>query len=238
MTVRYCRNFAAPEIINKVRPQFRQKTEPTFNRSVESQKVDVSTTETISNYVADYGLLVDSYSMGHTIRYMMTGVQPGISIEDAIRQQQNAGWVKKCFSLCLGKTRVDTEKRSVRYRRMEELPREIRRLVGSLTQISEQNRISIRKARWNVPWIADVLESHEPTGSSPLSDQSTQMGKLRDPKKGASISDEPLSRNSFYHISYLPFATHANKTTKATQRENASTATIDEATEESKLESV
>lgn len=231
-------NFAAPEIVNKVRPQFRPRTEPAINRSEKTQKTTTSTTETISNYVADYGLLVDSYSMGHTIRYMMTGVQPGISVEDAIRYQQKIGWLKKYFSLCLGKAKVEKQKRSVRYRRMEELPREICRLVGTLTQISEQNRISIRKARWNVPWIADVLESEEPSTISTQLVEPTQMGELRDEKKEAPVSDEPLVRSSFYHISYLPFATHTNKTTKSFERESNTTTTtsIDQTPAEPVLE--
>ena len=95
--------FAAPEIVNEVRPQFRPRAEPNL------KKGEGNTTETISNYVADYGLLVDSYSMGHTIRYMMTGVQPGISVEDAILQQ-NGGAVGKLFSLCCAKNSGDAMK--------------------------------------------------------------------------------------------------------------------------------
>lgn len=232
-------NFAAPEIVNKVRPQFRPRTEPTFDLPKEAPKARMSTTETISNYVADYGLLVDSYSMGHTIRYMMTGVQPGISVEDAIRQQQNAGWVRKCFSLCSKKTKEKIQKRSVRFRRMEDLPREICRLVGSLTQIAEQNRISIRKARWNVPWIADALESQETPEKSLPSIEPTQTGELRDEKKEeALIADELLIRSSFYHISYLPFAVQTGKTTKSIERDSNTTiaTTIDQGQAEFMLE--
>jgi hypothetical protein len=179
------RNFAAPEIIDQVRPRFRPRNEPNIGKPDQG-----STTETISNYVADYGLLVDSYSMGHTIRYMMTGVQPGISVEDAIKHQQRAGCIGNLFSPCFGGgSSNEKQKRSVRYRSMEDLPGEIYRMIGALTQTSEKIRLSIRRARWGDPWIADVLESQEPPQEAPL------------PQKG----EEP-SRGSFYSISYLPFA--------------------------------
>mmetsp|Transcript_234 Transcript_234/g.533 ORF Transcript_234/g.533 Transcript_234/m.533 type:complete len:502 (-) Transcript_234:457-1962(-) len=159
--------FAAPEIINHVRDsdQYRPRAE------VNLEKVgDGNTTETISQFVADYGLLVDSYSMGHTIRYMMTGVQPGISVEDAIALQSGG-----LFALCCGnKSGNDNQKRSVQYRSMDILPGEVLRLVGALTQISEKKRLSIRKARWNYPWITDVLQSQteqELAPNHPASDQ-------------------------------------------------------------------
>jgi hypothetical protein len=204
------RNFAAPEIINKVRPQFRPRAEP----KTKATENPTPTTETISNYVADYGLLVDSYSMGHTIRYMMTGVQPGISVEDAI-QQQSGGFIGKLFSLCFGKGNTKSadgkQKRLVRYRSMEDLPGDIYRLVGALTQISEKNRISIRKARWNVPWIADVLDS-----------ENTQLREIENKKEEEPLpppaSDEPAPPHSgFTRISYLPFATDATAASASSQ---------------------
>ena len=123
------------------------------------------TTETISNYVADYGLLVDSYSMGHTIRYMMTGVQPGTSIDDAIQKQQNIENGLLCCRKLLfcfsnkNKKQPQPQKRSVRYRQTEDLPGEVYILIRSLTELSQRNRISIRKARRTVPWISDVFLS-------------------------------------------------------------------------------
>lgn len=215
------KNFAAPEIINKVRTQYRPRTEPSLNQPNHSQ-----TTETISNYVADYGLLVDSYSMGHTIRYMMTGVVPGISVEDAMAQQQTTMWIKKVFSLCLGSSKNGKQqKRVVRYRRMYDLPGEVLRLVGALTQASEQKRLSIRKARWNFPWIADVLQSQKPPTISFPADHPTQTGEKHEEKEGeAPASEDPPIQNGFHHISYLPFATENDKAAKDVTRESSSTA--------------
>ena len=193
--IRYDRNYAAPEIINKVRPrnhreEKKKKEKADQKRSTmkvtatttsaisshgttatatatatASQTNTAMTTETISNYVADYGLLVDSYSMGHTIRYMMTGVQPGTSIDDAIQKQQNIENGLLCCRKLLfcfsnkNKKQPQPQKRSVRYRQTEDLPGEVYILIRSLTELSQRNRISIRKARRTVPWISDVFLS-------------------------------------------------------------------------------
>lgn len=221
-------NFAAPEIVNKVRPQFRPRSELPIESPQQALRRHTSTTETISNYVADYGLLVDSYSMGHTIRYMMTGVRPGMSIEDIISQQQRGVWVKKLFSLCLGKSnstdKNKKQKRSVRVRRIEDLPGDFHLLIEALTQLSEENRISIRKARWTVPWITDVLESQAqeqeqcPPMASPLASQSqslTQTPQINNEKVNeeqkeetspSQALEEEAFRSNFYRIKYLPFA--------------------------------
>lgn len=175
--------FAAPEILNQVRPQFRERIEPNLKKNGEA-----ATTDTISNYVADYGFLVDAYSMGHTIRYMMTGVQPGISVEDAIFMQ-NGGVIGQLFSLCCGKkSDGENQKRSVRYRTMDELPGDILRLVGALTQISEQKRLSVRKARQSFPWIVDVLQlADEKQEQAPASDKISHLpfatGGVTEPAK-------------------------------------------------------
>lgn len=168
-SLRSGRMFAAPEILNQVRAsaEYRPRAEVNLNKDG-----DGNTTETISQFVAEYGLLVDSYSMGHTIRYMMTGVQPGISVEDAMLLQRGG-----LLALCCG-NKSDKQKRSVQYRNMDVLPGEVLRLVGALTQISEKNRLSIRKARWNYPWIADVLNSQteqEQAPNHPASDQITHL---------------------------------------------------------------
>jgi serine/threonine protein kinase len=140
------RNFAAPEITNQVKHDDK--------RGVGNDKAkDVSDlTETISEYVSDYGLLVDSYSMGFTIRYCMTGVPPYMTVEEAIQSQESI-----CSKLCGGKKK--STRRSVRYRRISELPGEVQRLIEHLTERLESNRTSIRKARRSYPWISDVLAS-------------------------------------------------------------------------------
>jgi hypothetical protein len=139
------RNFAAPEIVSKVE---HEDNRGTIGRNDENGAVDL--TETISEYVADYGLMVDSFSMGFTIRYMMTGVPPYMTEEDAIQEQESL-----CRKLC--GSNKSSSRRSVHYRRMNELPGEVQRLIQHLSERSESNRVSIRKARRSYPWISDVL---------------------------------------------------------------------------------
>ncbi|KAL3908961.1 MAG: hypothetical protein SGARI_002828 [Bacillariaceae sp.] len=134
------RNFAAPEIVNKVEHE---------NNHESTNEL----TDTISEYVADYGLLVDSYSMGFTIRNMMTGVPPYMSVEEAIAEQNSM-----CNKLCGKKS---TARRSVQYRRISELPGEVQRLIQHLTERSESKRVSIRSARRSYPWISDVFAGTE-----------------------------------------------------------------------------
>jgi serine/threonine protein kinase len=141
------RNFAAPEIINKV------QLDEQYKENNASKDEAMELTETVSEYVSDYGLMVDSYSMGCTIRYSMTGVPPYMSVEEAIQEQNSI-----CNILCHGRNKKSA-RRSVRYRRISELPGEVQRLIQHLTDRSESNRTSIRKARRSYPWISDVLAS-------------------------------------------------------------------------------
>ena len=143
------RNFAAPEIINKVYD--------------DQSSIRNSTSGTLSTYVADYGLLVDSYSLGHTIRYMMTGVFPTESVEEAIRAQNSF-----CRKLCGGNK--NDGKRTVRYRRLSELPEAVRTLIKDLTEIPEKKRLSIRKARRTALWISDLYLGEEVEEQHKLSD--------------------------------------------------------------------
>jgi len=168
------KNYAAPEIIDKVRiltSQDKKKDKRNVNRS--------NSTKTISNFVADYGLLADSYSMGHTIRYMMTGVRPGLSATDTVRKQQRSGMAQKVLSK-LGLTKKKKKPssssatttnhalpakkklpRKPHYRSLGDLPGQVFLLIEDLKQQSVNKRISIRKARRTVSWISDVLAFQE-----------------------------------------------------------------------------
>mmetsp|Transcript_28339 Transcript_28339/g.47025 ORF Transcript_28339/g.47025 Transcript_28339/m.47025 type:complete len:477 (+) Transcript_28339:90-1520(+) len=142
------RNFAAPEIINKV--QHDRKGRSTNKNDNAPGEI----TTTISEYVSDYGLMVDSYSLGFTIRYMMTGVPPYLTVSEAIAEQNSI-----CNKLCGGNK--NTTKRSVRYRTLEQLPYEVQWLIEDLTERSESDRVSVRTARRRCEWVAEVFDSAE-----------------------------------------------------------------------------
>lgn len=196
------RNYAAPEIVNKVRQFSAQDKKKELQQDLERRSSE--TTKTISAFVADYGLLVDSYSMGHTIRYMMTGVQPGNSVEDTIKKQQRAGMAKKVLSkFGLGKKKKTNDQnkkvaRKPRYRSQEDLPGQVSLLIQELTELSPHKRISIRKARRAAPWICDVL--------------TFQTKQQQQQESNSEISLEYCSEEQLHSLTqtrYLPMATSA-----------------------------
>jgi serine/threonine protein kinase len=153
--------FAAPEIKNQV-----QKRSPQ-DLSISKGTEDI--TRTISPFVADYGLLVDAYSLGCTIRYMMTGCPPHQSVAEAIASQMTI--VDVLCGMCGGgrsssstSSRKNTNakdsktQRTRRYRLVKDLPGEVQRLIEKLTATDQTQRASVRAAR-RYNWIDDVLPS-------------------------------------------------------------------------------
>lgn len=163
------RNFAAPEIINNVRKSPKDKastggSKPTPGSSETDGKAEASEapiTETILEFVADYGLLVDSYSLGQAIKYMMTGVHPGRDLEEAIRSQERRGLLGSLCPCLSSREASSPKKRSVRYRGLDDLPGKIFVLIGLLLEVSTQKRVSVRKAR-QIEWIDEILAAGEP----------------------------------------------------------------------------
>lgn len=144
------RNFAAPEIVDHVQRNSGRSGEASSATSTSATTEPIQVTQTISDFVADYGLMVDSYSMGFTLKYMMSGVPPYRSIEEAIAEKDSC-----CNKICGGPSR--NAKRQPNYRRLGELPGEARRLIQKLTERAERERTSIRKARRSYLWISDVF---------------------------------------------------------------------------------
>jgi serine/threonine protein kinase len=145
--------FAAPEI----RKVVKAATKNNDNNDDDDDENDV--THTISSFVSEYGLLVDAYSLGCTIRYMMTGVQPHQSVAQAIAEQSNI-IEQLCGLLCLGgggsKTKTKNAPRTPRFRFVDDLPGEVQRLISKMTEREESERTSCRSAR-RYHWINDVL---------------------------------------------------------------------------------
>lgn len=150
------RSYAAPEITEKIRPFTTQEKNKESKRLLMQPRTS-KTTWTISNFVADYGLLVDSYSMGLTIRYMMTGVEPGTSVEDVIKKQQRSKKAGKVLKMVGLKKKSKNGSRKPRYRLLEDIPGQLYLMVEELTKLVPQDRLSIRKARRTYTWISNVL---------------------------------------------------------------------------------
>jgi serine/threonine protein kinase len=114
--------YVAPEIINGVHDT---------SEHLDSIKVLTSSsghfmtdvTRTLSDHVAYYGLLVDSYSVGNVIRYCMTGVPPNCDVTDTIALDNNV-IVLLCRCLC-SLRKSDPPKRRVQYRPIGRIPLEV-----------------------------------------------------------------------------------------------------------------
>lgn len=142
--------YAAPEIRRKLR----QKTEEDYG------KENAAMTEC----VADYGMIVDAYSVGWTLRVAMTGVPPNFTIEDYMRERDNVvlegdeldGDDIPDFCCCLKKVIPP----DIRVRDPAKLPRDATVLIRQMTEKQPEDRMTVREAQ-NQPWIAGG-EGEEP----------------------------------------------------------------------------
>lgn len=132
------RNFAAPEIL---------KVQHNTSEYVPARSHPLLITDTLSEYTAEYGLLVDAYSLGYTIQYMMTGISPN---QD---DPTNKPWAIQLLEKLMCKKKKETRI----IRQSQDLPGEVQRLIEKLTEPSESNRTSVRAAREYYPWINDVM---------------------------------------------------------------------------------
>lgn len=124
--------FAAPEIKYKAR-----------------SKDAIANADVLSSAVADYGMTADAYSMGITIREMLTGVPSHVQdIAGYIRDENSL--LVKLFTCC--SSRPGEGKRHMTYRLPNALPGDASRLVKDLTIKKEEERSSVRQAQANT-WI-------------------------------------------------------------------------------------
>jgi serine/threonine protein kinase len=132
--------YAAPEIKEMVR----HKTESDYSKS----------NAALTDSVADYGMIVDAYSVGWTLRVILTGVPPQLTISEYIRKKEakadNAQVVVGCCS-CFrsGKAKHAFE---YRIRDTPDLPASATLLVTNLTKKGPDERMTVREAQAN-PWI-------------------------------------------------------------------------------------
>jgi serine/threonine protein kinase len=142
------RKYAAPEITKDIRQ---------YKLSYHSNP-DVDVTKTLSDHVSFYGLLADAYSLGNTIKYMLTGAPPDEDVNQLISLSNHP--LALLFRCVRRKKDKDTAQRTVRYRRSSDLPPEVARLIRGATHYDPQQRTSVRTMRL-YPWIDDVLVDRE-----------------------------------------------------------------------------
>jgi serine/threonine protein kinase len=139
------RDYAAPEVTKS-----RQKSDG-----------DTALTE----YVADYGLISDAYSIGCTIRVMLTGVPAKEKNEVAFMSSQGGGLLAILFSCCS----MGREKRKRRYKWLDETPKPARELVLKLMNPLYADRLSVPLAREEL-WIRGGVNADDPVVTLPTGD--------------------------------------------------------------------
>lgn len=128
--------FAAPEIKNN----FRKKGEES------SKKIEGALTEC----VADYGMVVDAYSVGATLRNILTGVPPQYVITEYIAANDNA--LAYHLSTLFSCKSSGKKKRRLKFREVNQVPSSATRLVSDLTKANPDERMTVREAQLH-PWI-------------------------------------------------------------------------------------
>lgn len=123
--------YAAPEILHDLR----NKTEEDIEMSREA----------LTECVADYGMTADSYSVGWTIRVVLTGVPPNESVSDYVSKLEAEQYAREsgCLSFCCGSKPI--EKNNLRD--TDEIPAEALHLVNSLTKRNMEERMTVREAQ-------------------------------------------------------------------------------------------
>lgn len=145
--------YAAPEIRRKLR----HKTEEDF------EKENAAMTEC----VADYGMIVDAYSVGWTLRVAMTGVPPNFTISEYLHERETAvleGHEDEYdssdeFCCCGGKS----SKPRIIVREPKRLPGDATLLIQNMTEKKPEDRMTVREAQLH-PYIAggEGEEIYEP----------------------------------------------------------------------------
>ena len=134
--------FAAPEI----KHELRNKTEADHEKS----------NAALTDCVADYGMLVDAFSVGWTLRAIMTGVPPNSTIAQYIRKHNGKEVSEEMAAIgccCFGsRSQPDVPKFQLQLRDAHQLPKGATLFISALTVANPEERMSIREAQSH-PWI-------------------------------------------------------------------------------------
>jgi serine/threonine protein kinase len=135
------RAYAAPEI----KHDHREKTD-------EDKEV---AREALADCVADYGMNVDAFSVGWTLRVILTGVPPNHSISsylDKMVTEELQMEPSSCLCFCSSKK---DEKEPRKLRDVSELPKEAVHLISALTKTDADDRMTVREAQSH-PYISGL----------------------------------------------------------------------------------
>lgn len=176
------RNYAAPELLKNVH----EKTGKLSNSKQDNQDKSNNTRvhkkrEALTKCVSNYGLVADSFSVGITLRYMLTGVPPNMTIDEYRASQSNAlASAFRSLKKVVGKKKKDDKKKKKQKKRIKgsnELPKEVTTLVLGLTHWDPKKRTTVRgaKSQWTGDFFSDyqgieldIAESDEANKTSKI----------------------------------------------------------------------
>jgi len=148
------RAYAAPEIKDGLR---------------EKEREDVlKSNMALTTCVADYGMIVDAYSTGWTLRVIITGVPPTVSISEYLAENE----FETIEPGCCGRGKIITKQHKM-IRVPAEIPQSCRHLIRKLTRSKPEDRITIREAQ-NEAWIKG--DEGEPEWIFPEGDYPSKHG--------------------------------------------------------------
>jgi serine/threonine protein kinase len=145
---------------------------PEVKNSRDKCKGDVALTD----LVADYGLIADAYSVGCTIRELLTGVpaKEAKNEMDFMSSHQNSIDLVALFSCCTTSNNNSSNKRKKRKRRykwLDETPKLARELVLKMMNTKIADRLTVPSAREEL-WIKGGMSSDDPIVTLPVGDVS------------------------------------------------------------------
>ncbi|KAL3790144.1 hypothetical protein HJC23_009581 [Cyclotella cryptica] len=152
------RNYAAPEILSGLRKI--SSTMASLNSSLHSRNSldnsrrdsrKVQTRRSLAECVSSYGMVADAFSVGATIRYMVTGVPPEYNVDEYI-DSKNHPW--KRIVRVLKQRRHKNGKRIKHYRPSDELPNDVKDIIHALTHYDSRRRATVRMARSH-KWVVN-----------------------------------------------------------------------------------
>ena len=130
----------------------------------------------LTDLVADYGLIADAYSVGCTIRELLTGVpaKEAKNEMDFMSSHQNSIDLVALFSCCTTSNNNSSNKRKKRKRRykwLDETPKLARELVLKMMNTKIADRLTVPSAREEL-WIKGGMSSDDPIVTLPVGDVS------------------------------------------------------------------
>jgi len=149
------RKYADPSIFRSIRDNLNasmRSMNSSMNRSRSSKKEQKL--KSFSPSIADYSLTADAYSIGCTIKQIVTGVPPGVSVSDFIAEKNRP------FKLFLNAVKRSKRKRPKKYRELSALPEPLADIIRQMTTIDSRKRLTVRAATHH-PWIESSLVGDE-----------------------------------------------------------------------------